>query len=550
MVVGSFDIYKLYKNTPLQEAFVDGFMHVILFYVGLLMIVALLRGVFLYLQRHILIGMSRFIEYDLKNEIYAHYQELPLSFYRENKTGDLMARISEDVSQVRMYLGPAVMYGLNLASLFLIIIPFMLSVDTKLTFYVLIPLPFLSLSIYYINSLINKRSTEIQQGLSSLSNFVQESFSGIRVIKSFVREEDSIRRFTDESNKYRHKSLKLTSVDAFFYPLIFVLTGLSTILVIYIGGMEVINERITFGVIAEFVIYINMLTWPVASLGWITSLVQRAEASQARINEFLNTKSQIVSGNKSATDINGKITFSKVFFTYPESGIEALKDISFEVKPGESLAILGGTGSGKSTLANLVCRLYDPDKGAILVDDIPLKEYNVKDIRSRIGYVPQDVFLFSDTIRNNISFGASDASDEMIVRAAKDADLYDNIIDFPDQFETSLGERGITLSGGQKQRLSIARAVVRDPQILVLDDCLSAVDMKTEHTILQSLSRIMKGRTSIIISHRVSSAKLADQIVVLEDGGIAETGTHKELLQKDGIYAAMYQKQMMAEQEV
>jgi len=542
MVVDSATKYNTVGAEHLEGAILENFTTSLASFVGLIVLVALLRGLFLYLQRHILIGMSRYIEYDLKNEIYHHYQKLPLEFYRKNNTGDLMARISEDVSQVRMYLGPAIMYGLNLITLFMIVIPFMISVDLQLSLYVLIPLPLLSISIYYVNSMINKRSAEIQKALSRLSTFMQEAFSGIRVIKAYSRENEYNKKLVEESNNYRQMSLKLVKVDSFFFPLILLLTGLSNIIIVYFGGLEVINGRITFGVIAEFVIYINLLTWPVASLGWITSLVQRAEASQSRINEFLKTQTSIISGPISK-EIKGQISFRNVSFRYPDTGIQAIRNISFEILPGESLAILGGTGSGKSTIANLVCRLYDPGEGHVMLDNTDLKEYNIQVLRSNIGYVPQDVFLFSDTISNNIAFGTPEATIEQITKAAAESDLLNNIKDFPQGFDTMLGERGITLSGGQKQRVSLARAMIKEPAILILDDSLSAVDTETEHNILTNMKRVMQNRTSIIISHRVSSAKLADKIIVLENGIIVQNGTHKELSQTEGIYQNLYKKQ-------
>jgi ATP-binding cassette subfamily B protein len=514
---------------------------------GLLSGAAIVSGLFLYFQRQAIIGMSRHIEYDLKNEIYEHYQSLPLSFYRRNNTGDLMARISEDVSLVRMYLGPAVMYGLSLFAKFAVTIPIMLLVDAKLTLLVLIPLPPLAVSIYIVNNLIDKRSDQIQKQLSKVSTFVQEAFSGIRVIKAFVREKDVSNNFNSEAENYKKRSMDLTLVNSFFYPAILLLTGLSLIVIIYIGGNNVINGDITSGNIAEFIYYLNQLTWPVASLGYITSMIQRAEASQRRINEFLKTKSDITSRKNIKKDINGKIEFRNVDFIYPDSGIVALKNISFKIDEGKSLGIIGTTGSGKSTIANLLCRLYDTSKGGILIDNTDIKDYNISSLRSQIGYVPQDVFLFSDTIRNNIAFGTDKADENKIIQAARDADLYDNIQFFPDKFETVLGERGITLSGGQKQRLSIARAIVREPRILILDDCLSAVDTKTENAILQNLERIMKNRTTVIISHRVSSVKLADYILVLEDGEIIERGKHEELMAANGAYKTLYQKQLVEE---
>jgi ATP-binding cassette subfamily B protein len=459
-----------------------------------------------------------------------------------------MARISEDVSRVRMYLGPAIMYGLNLVTLFVLVISYMLSVNVQLTLFVLLPLPFLSLSIYFVNTIINKRSEEIQRSLSGLSTYVQEAFSGIRVLKSFVREADSAARFETESNRYKEKTLGLTRVDALFYPLIMALVGISTILTVYVGGRQVIAGTLSAGNIAEFILYVYLLTWPVASLGWTTSMVQRAAASQERINEFLNTKTDIVSRRNLEKPIEGHVVFEKVRFVYPDSGIVALDNISFTVQAGQSIALLGTTGSGKSTVATMLCRMYDPTEGQILIDGTDIRDYSLASLRSQLGYVPQDVFLFSDSIRNNIAFGTEGLPEEKITQAAHDADLYDNIQTFPEGFNTKLGERGITLSGGQKQRVSIARAVVREPRILILDDALSAVDTKTENAILDSLKRIMQHRTSIIISHRVSSAKLADRILVLDDGRIVEQGTHEELIDRNGTYRELYEKQLQTEE--
>lgn len=503
----------------------------------------------MYFMRQSIIVMSRHIEYDLKNEIYNHYQTLPLSFYRKNNTGDLMNRISEDVGKVRMYLGPAIMYGINLFTLFIMVIPFMYAINPKLTLYSLIPLPILSISIYFVNNIINKKSEEIQQSLSGLSNFVQEAFSGIRVIKAFVREDDILNNLKKESNEYKKRSLSLAMVDALFFPLIMALIGLSVILTVYIGSVEVLNGAISTGVIAEFIIYVNMLTWPVTSLGWISSIIQRAGASQRRINEFLETNTSITSTENLDMVLQGKIAFENVSFEYPDSGIKALKNISFTINPGESLAIIGTTGSGKSTIANLVCRMYDINSGSLSVDERDIKAYNISSLRSQIGYVPQDVFLFSDTIRNNIAFGDYSIAEEAILKAAQDADLLENIDRFPDGFQTRLGERGITLSGGQKQRVSIARAILREPKILILDDALSAVDTKTENSILNAMAKIMQGRTTLIISHRVSSAKLADKIIVLHDGMIVEQGTHSSLLAANGVYKELYEKQLQTEEE-
>jgi ATP-binding cassette, subfamily B, multidrug efflux pump len=550
-VVESFSYYQLLDGTPLDGDVRGVFLKFIFVFGSLILGMALLRGFFLFLIRQTIIAMSRLIEYDLKNEIYQKYQQLPLSFYRRNSTGDLMARISEDVSRTRMYLGPALMYGINLITLFPMVIGYMLSINASLTLWSLLPLPILSLSIYYVNNMINERSEKIQRSLSGLSTFVQEAFSGIRVIKAFVREKDSAADFSKSSEDYKVKSIRLTKVESLFYPLILGLIGLSTIIVVFVGGNQVIEGAIGYGVIAEFILYVNMLTWPVTSLGWVTSIIQRAAASQTRINEFLDEKNEIVSISGLRIPIKGDIRVQNLSFTYPDSGIKALKNISFEVKSGQSLALIGTTGSGKSTIANLLMRMYDPTDGEIFIDGRNIKEYEIADLRKQIGYVPQDVFLFSDTIFNNIGFGLDDPEpDEQVIhQAARDADVYQNIVEFPKSFQTRLGERGITLSGGQKQRVSIARAVAKSPAILLLDDCLSAVDTKTENAILNALSKIMRGRTSLIISHRVSSAKLADVILVLDDGELIEQGSHESLLAIKGTYAELYEKQTQQNQE-
>ncbi len=547
LVTDNIRLYHSLQNTDAQQGFFAVFSKSILFYVVLILVMALLRGIFLYFVRQTLIVMSRLVEYDLKNEIFEHYETLPLSFYRRNNTGDLMNRISEDVGRVRMYLGPSIMYGLQLITLFLMLIPIMFSISTKLTLYALIPLPLLSIGIFYVNNIIEHRSEEIQKSQSRLSTFVQEAFSGIRVLKSFTRERESVERFSEESNEYKRQSLKLTRVQALFFPLIMGLIGLSTILTVYAGSVEVINGNLTFGNIAEFIIYVNLLTWPVTSLGWTTSLVQRAEASQKRINEFLKTTTDIVSEKNIEKEIAGRVRFNNVSFTYPDTGIQALKNISFDIEPGQSLAIIGTTGSGKSTISNLVTRLYDATSGEVLIDEVPIKHYDLNSLRSQLGVVPQDVFLFSDTIFNNIAFGLKEPDEDKVIQAAKDADVYQNIVGFPQGFNTRVGERGITLSGGQKQRVSIARAIAREPRILILDDALSAVDTKTENTILNAMKKIMQGRTSIVISHRVSSAKLANKIIVLNDGVIVEEGTHESLMEQDGVYRELYEKQMSTE---
>ena len=545
----SYAQYQHISEPGQKEIFKKAFIHSTMIYGLLILGMTIISGVFLYLVRQMIIAMSRLVEFDLKNEIYAHYQTLPLSFYRKNNTGDLMSRISEDVSQVRMYLGPSIMYFLNLVSLFVICMVIMFWVNVKLATFVLIPLPILAVCIYFVTNVMDKRSSEIQKGIAGLSTFVQEAFSGIRVIKAFAREEDIARQFETESKNYRQKSLNLALVNAFFFPLIMLLTGLSVIIIVYLGGIEKIHGDVSYGNITEFIFYLNKLAWPVASLGWTTSLVQRAEASQRRINEFLHTKTDLVSTHGKDIAIEGDIVFDHVSFTYPDSGIQALKDVSFHIAKGEALAIVGTTGSGKSTIANLLCRMYDPASGQILIDNANIKIYDIFSLRSQIGYVPQDVFLFSDTIRNNISFGTEYMEETQIHQAAKDADLYDNIVGFPDQFETILGERGITLSGGQKQRLSIARAISRKPKILILDDSLSAVDTKTENAILNSLQGIMEGKTSLIISHRVSSVKLADRIIVLDEGKIVESGTHESLMAAEGTYKSLYNKQQVEQEK-
>lgn len=549
-VVESFSIYRPLAQGGMGVQAQDIFLKFVVVFGVLILVMALLRGVFLFFIRQTLIIMSRKVEYDMKNEIYDHYQRLPLSFYRKNSTGDLMARITEDVSRVRMYLGPAIMYGLNLLVLFPLVITYMITVNPMLTLYSLLPLPVLSLSIYYVNNMINERSEKIQRSLSGLSTFVQEAFSGIRVLKAFVRESDSANDFATASEDYKVKSIRLTKVNALFFPIIMALVGVSTIITVYVGGLQVIRGEIGYGVIAEFILYVNMLTWPVTSLGWVTSIVQRAAASQTRINEFLDEKNDITSTDEIRADIHGTVEVENLSFVYPDSGITALKDVSFRIEEGQTLGIIGTTGSGKSTIANLLMRMYDPTSGVIKVDGSPISSFPISDLRRQIGYVPQDVFLFSDTIGNNIAFGIEEADPKIIERAAKDADVYQNIIDFPKGFETMLGERGITLSGGQKQRVSIARAIAKEPRILILDDCLSAVDTKTENVILTALKNIMENRTSIIISHRVSSAKLADQIIVLDDGKVIERGNHSSLMRQKGVYAELYEKQTQTGESV
>lgn len=548
LVTETIDVYFLFKGFSLQSVFYEVFASTLFYYGGLIVLMAFIKGVFLFLIRQTLIVMSRHIEYEMKNEIYAHYQTLPLSFYRKQNTGDLMARISEDVSKVRMYVGPSIMYGFNLITVFALVIYYMAKVNVTLMWYVLLPLPILSLSIYYVNSIVMKKSEEIQAGLSSISTLAQEAFSGIRVLKSFVREYHSGQQFAEASTNYRKKSLDLVKVDALFTPLISLLVGFSTLLVVYIGSKEVMAGEITVGNITEFIMYVFMLTWPVTALGWTSSQIQRAAASQKRINEFLQAHSELELGQQISKPISGNWEFKNVSFTYPGSDREILKQITFEIESGESVALLGTTGSGKSSLAQLMARFYDPSSGDLLLDGVSLKDWDIKHVRKALAYVPQDVFLFSTTIAENISFGQDGMSNEQIMQAAKMADVYENIMEFPDQFETILGERGVTLSGGQKQRVSIARALAKNPSMLILDDCLSAVDTHTEHKILNNLKKIMVGKTSLIISHRVSSAKLANRIMVLQDGQIVETGNHVQLMKRKGYYYELYQNQLNEEE--
>ena len=511
---------------------------------------AVIAGLFTFLMRQTIINVSRYIEYDLKNEIYQHYQILSLNFYKSNRTGDLMNRISEDVGKVRMYVGPALMYTINTITLFTVAIIYMVNTAPKLTLYTLLPLPILSVSIYKLSRLINKRSTIVQQSLSTLSTYAQETFSGISVIKSYGIEPKTNDEFEGLSAENRQKQINLTKVQALFFPLMILLIGISNLIVIYVGGMQYMNGEIeNIGTIAEFIIYVNMLTWPVATVGWVTSLVQQAEASQERINEFLKTEPEIQNKVNELTPIKGDIEFKNVSFVYPDTNIEALKDISFTLKSGETLAILGKTGSGKSTILDLIGRLYDIDNGSILIDDKKISELNLYSLRESIGYVPQDAFLFSDSIKNNIKFGKEDATDEEVIEAAKDAKVHKNIIGFSKGYDTVLGERGITLSGGQKQRVSIARAIIKRPEILLFDDCLSAVDTETEEKILKNLVRLTKDKTTIIVSHRVSSAKNADQIIVLEDGKVSQTGNHENLINVEGYYKELYTKQL-SEKEI
>lgn len=512
----------------------------------LYLIMYVIKGIFLFYQRQALIVMSRHIEYDIKNEVYRKYQELDYSFYKRNRTGDLMNRISEDVNRVRMYVGPAVMYTLNLIALLVMCIVVMLRIDVELTLYTLSPLPFMMVAIFYVSKTINKKTELVQQQQSKLSAIVQESISGIRVLRAFAREKSFSDTFSNESEHYKKKQLQLVHIDALFMPVIVILVGLSTILTVYIGAQKVMAGELSPGVIVQFVFYVNILTWPFAVVGWVTSLVQKAEASQARINEFLHTTPDIQDKPNAKPFEAGLIRLQDVCYTYTDSGIQALKGINLEIQPGTTLGIIGRTGSGKSTLAQLIPRMIDPTSGRITINGECISDLRSDELRENIGYVPQEVFLFSDTISNNITFGAH-ASEEAIVKAARIADVHDNILGFPEAYQTLLGERGINLSGGQKQRISIARAIIKNPEILLFDDCLSAVDTHTEDRIIRELKPIMKGKTSIVIAHRISTVKDADQIIYLEHGRITERGTHAELLALNGAYASLYQKQLLEE---
>lgn len=507
--------------------------------------VALVAGFFTFLMRQTIIVTSRLIEFDLKNEIYQQYQRLSLNFYKKNRTGDLMNRISEDVSKVRMYVGPSIMYTMNMLVLFVVGFTQMITVDLTLTLYTLIPFPLLSISIFILSRTINKRSAIVQQYLSQLTTFNQETFSGINVVKSYGIETAILRDFDAVVNESKEKNISLHKANALFFPLMILLIGISNLIVIYIGGNQYINGEIQIGTVVEFTLYVNILTWPVAVVGWVTSMVQQAEASQSRINEFLKETPEITNSSDKAEDIQGKIAFHDVVFTYDDTNITALKNVSFEIEPGQTLAILGKTGSGKSTIAELISRMYDITEGKVFIDNTPIASLNLDNLREQIGYVPQDPFLFSDTIENNIKFGKEDATLEDIEQAAKNAVVHDNIVEFTKGYDTILGERGVTLSGGQKQRVSIARAIIKNPKILIFDDCLSAVDTETEERILSNLEKVSTNKTTIIISHRVSSAKNADKIIVLDDGQIIQQGAHETLVKTEGYYQELYQQQLL-----
>jgi len=538
------DSYEKHKTDAISAK------HQLIIYALYIVGSTIIAGLLTFLMRQTLIVMSRHVEFDLKNEVFKHYEVLDQNFYKKNRTGDLMNRISEDVAKVRMYVGPAVMYTINTIIRFTVVIIYMYNVSHKLTLYTLLPLPFLSYIIFKLSVEINKRSTIFQQYLSKVSSYTQEVFSGIRVIKAYTLEKQNQNLIFNLATESKEKSMSLARVQSLFGPLMATLIGISNLIVIYFGGMMYINGSIkNIGTIAEFILYVNMLTWPVASIGWVSSLVQEAEASQKRINEFLKIEPEIKNNSSKKSIIRGDIEFKNVSFTYDDTNIMALKNISFEIKKGETLAILGKTGSGKSSILSLITRMYEVKEGTLLMDGQKLDQVNLYDLRNSIGIVPQDAFLFSDSIKNNIKFGKDNASDEEVINAAKRAVVHDNIIQFNQQYETILGERGITLSGGQKQRVSIARALIKNPEILLFDDCLSAVDTETEEKILNNLLEISKDKTTIIVSHRVSSAKNADKIIILEEGKIIQQGSHNQLVRQEGYYKELYYKQL-SEKEI
>ena len=549
LVIENVRLYRLYDGFEMQADFFNQLGKILLLFGVLVLFLAFLMGIFMYFMRQTIIVMSRLIEYDLRKAIFEHYEKLDLAFYKRNNTGDLMSRITEDVSKVRMYLGPALLYGINLTSLFIFVIYSMLQVSPELTFYSLAPLPILAISIYYVSRMINKRSTKIQEQLASLNSTAQESYSGIRVIKSYVQEKFVGSHFAEESEDYKQKALNLARVEALFHPIMILLIGVSTIVTVYVGGLQVVSGQITAGNIAEFVIYVSMLTWPATAIGWVTSVIQQAAASQKRINEFLDREPTIISpeGVVETEKLRGEIEFSNVNFVYPDTGIEALKSVSFNLKAGQKMAIIGRTGSGKTTIADLLIRMYDPTSGTVKIDGIKVQDRDLNQVRKRIGYVPQDVFLYSDTISKNVAFGQPNATQEQIEQFTKYASVYEDIKGLSEGFDTLVGERGVTLSGGQKQRVSIARALIKEPDIVILDDSLSAVDTKTEKRILSYLDSTLADKTAIIITHRVYSLLDFDKIIVLEDGVISATGTHEELIEKGGYYAELYEMQSMEE---
>jgi ATP-binding cassette subfamily B multidrug efflux pump len=545
LVVDNLQMYRMMDGFDIQSEYFAELGKTTSFFGILVLLFSLLMGVFMYFMRQTIIVMSRLIEYDLRKALFGHYEILDTAFYRKNNTGDLMARITEDVSKVRMYLGPAVLYAINLIALFVQVVHAMLQVNITMTLYSLLPLPFLSLSIYLVSDLINRKSELIQRQLAKLNSVAQESYSGIRVIKSYVRESPMADHFADQSDEFKQNALSLARVNALFFPLMLFLIGLSTIITVYIGGLQVIKGNITTGNIAEFVIYVNILNWPVTSIGWIASMVQQAAASQKRINEFMSVRPEITNPSQDPVIFQGDIRFENVTLVYPDTGIKALDNVSFHVKSGEKMAVIGRTGSGKTTLAELLLRMYDVTSGTIYIDGVDIRQVNLELLRKRTGYVPQDVFLFSDTVCNNIRFGRSEASEEEVREYAGYAAIHQEIMTLPQQYDTLVGERGVTLSGGQKQRVSIARAFIKSPDMVILDDCLSAVDTTTEQSIMGYLSSALKDRTSILITHRVNHLIDFEYILVLDQGKVLEYGTHEQLLQNKGYYSDMFEQQQL-----
>jgi len=549
LVIENINIYKLYNGTQSQAELYRLLGNTLLLFGGLVILLAIVMGIFMYFMRQTIIVMSRLIEYDLRKDIFAHYEKLDLAFYKKNNTGDLMSRITEDVTKVRMYLGPGVLYAINLVSLFIMVISSMLSVSVELTLYTLAPLPLLSISIYYVSNLINRKSGIIQKQLANLNSIAQEVYSGIRVVKSYVQEKPMASFFGEQAENYKEDSMELAKVNALFFPVMLLLIGASTLITVYIGGIQVLKGNITPGNIAEFVLYINMLTWPVTAIGWIASIVQQAAASQTRINEFLAQESSIKNPVIAPRPIEGDIVFDRVNFTYPDTGIVALKDISFHLKKGEKMAIIGKTGSGKTTIADLLVRMYDISSGRIMIDGQDINKQDLANLRQKIGYVPQDIFLFSDTVAGNVKFGKRDATQKEVESYTHHAAVKKDILDLPDGFETMVGERGVTLSGGQKQRVSIARAFIKQPDIVILDDCLSAVDTTTEQRILGYLNSALANKTAIIITHRIYALLDFDKIIILDDGMITEQGTHQELLKQKGYYYDLFEMQQRETEE-